>query len=1118
VSTNRLVLRMVTLMGLVLSVMILTLATLTFVQAEGSAASITIVKEADQMVVRGSSANFTIDVTNTGDVTLTNVTVSDAEAPNCDRTFAELLTGEHPSYGCAVAGVTDDFVNTATVTGTTPEGGEVTHSDTAFVDVIDPGIRIAKTPDMQTVVRGSSASFNIDVSNSGDVTLTNVTVSDAEAPSCDRTFAELPAGEYRSYSCAVAGVTDGFVNRATATGTTPVGGEVTHSDTASVDVINPGIQIAKTPDLQTVVRGSSASFDIDVSNTGDVALTNVTVSDAEAPNCDRTFAELLAGEHRRYSCEVANVADGFINSATATGTAPVGGEVTDADAAKVRLDTTQPCPADMIAYWKLDEVSGYRDFYYGREGECAGSCPAAAAGHYNDVNGAQAFDGNATGIDVPAVPGDDSFNWGVHDSFSIEFWLHTDSASTCSGNQVVVGRDDSSTDLHWWTGCWDGGQAAFYLADTSGNLVGVIGTETDLTDGSWHHVVAVRDADANEIHIYVDGFGENSTAATYTHGFDSPTAALNIGWLNLVHGFHFNGIIDEVALYDRALDVDEVRKHYNEGLAGRWYCEPGTYPPIIVSTPVTEATVGRPYIYDVEAAGNPAPTYTLVISPTGMTIDTVTGLVSWMPTVAQEGSHAVNVEASNSEGTDAQDFVIVVSEGTICPADMVAYWRLDETSGITYDDFYDGHDGTCGGQCPTPATGYVNGGQEFNGSNTEINVPVDEAFDWGPTDSFSIEFWMQTDSASTCAGNEVIVGRDDSSTQLHWWTGCWDGGQPAFYLVDVSGTTAWVTGTTDLADGSWHHVVAVRDANANEIRIYVDGFEENSTIATYAYGFGSATAALNIGWIDLAHGFYFNGIVDEVAVYNKALSEDEIERHYNHGEPGPGYCINPDIAVEKTANPEVIHVWDNMVTYNYTVTNPGDAPLLGVMLTDDKCSPVTFVGGDNDDDELDPGESWVFRCLTDLGQDTINTATVTGTHRAPDGTVVHTDMLFVDVISPTIVIEKVADSTTVDAGDIVTYTYTVTNTGDDPLSDLSVSDDKCGSTNFVGGDENSNYAFDPDEIWTYFCSMELSATTTNIGTATGTDSAGYPVIATDTATVEVKGTAYIYLPMVLRNY
>jgi len=831
---KRFFLRVLTLFGVVLSVLIFTMAMLTLVRAEGADALITIVKEPDQTVVSGSTAAFTITIINTGDVTLTNVTVADAQVSDCNRTFGSLLVEESASYTCAAADVVNSFTNSATVTGTQPAGPDVTDADTAVVTVINPDVQIAKTPDTQIVVSGSAVTFTIAVTNTGDATLTNVMVTDGEAPNCDagpvtlgvdqswsysctadnvladftntalvagtppagpdvsdsdtafvdvvnpgieiaktpdsqtvlydstvtftiavantgdvplanvivtdtlapdcaQAVGVLAVGGDHTYTCTVANVVADFTNTAIVTGTPPVGADVNNSDTAFVDVIGPDIEIAKTPDMQTVASGSSVSFNIAVTNTGDVPLTNVTVSDAQAPNCVRVGGQLpnlAPGGSTSYGCTLANVTDGFINSAVASGTPPVVGDVTDADAAMVKLDDTQDCPDHMIAYWKLDETSGttYDDFYDGHDGQCAGSCPIPVTGH---VNGGQAFNGSNTGIDVPAVPGDDSFNWDVDDSFSIEFWMKADSAGSCShGNEVIVGRDDGSdSQLHWWVGigCWAGGRAAFVLRDNEGDIGVVVGT-TDLTDGSWYHIVAVRDASTNRIRIYVNGTEEAAESVSYSAGFGSPTAALNIGWLDLESlGFRFDGVVDEIALYDRALPTDEIRQHRNEGLVGRWYCEEvGTFAPLIVSAPVTEATVGRPYVYDVEAAGNPSPAYTLVVSPSGMTIDPGTGLISWMPTIAQEGNHGVEVEASNSEGTDTQSFAIAVHEGTICPADMIAYWKLGETSGTTYDDFFDGHDGMCAGQCPTPATGYVNGGQEFNGSDTGVGVPADE--------------------------------------------------------------------------------------------------------------------------------------------------------------------------------------------------------------------------------------------------------------------------------------------------------------------------------------------------------------------------------------------------------
>ncbi|MCP4422090.1 MAG: hypothetical protein GY805_36215, partial [Chloroflexi bacterium] len=82
--------------------------------------------------------------------------------------------------------------------------------------------------------------------------------------------------------------------------------------------------------------------------------------------------------------------------------------------------------------------------------------------------------------------------------------------------------------------------------------------------------------------------------------------------------------------------------------------------PVINSTPTTTAFVSQPYVYDVNAAGDPTTTFALTDAPNGMSIDPDTGLISWTPMGNQRGSHAVEVEASNSFGIDTQSFVILV--------------------------------------------------------------------------------------------------------------------------------------------------------------------------------------------------------------------------------------------------------------------------------------------------------------------------------------------------------------------------------------------------------------------------------------------------------------------------
>ena len=149
-------------------------------------------------------------------------------------------------------------------------------------------------------------------------------------------------------------------------------------------------------------------------------------------------------------------------------------------------------------------------------------------------------------------------------------------------NEVIVGRDDNGGNLQWWVGIWGTGgggtaqTAAFVLFDTDGvgdTLSGttIVAGPGAVVQGAWHHIVAVRDATAGEIYLYVDGavVPEDTGNPVFTGGFAS-TGDLTIGYLNNngVGANFTGGAVDEVALYSRALTPAEVQEHYDAGLAG----------------------------------------------------------------------------------------------------------------------------------------------------------------------------------------------------------------------------------------------------------------------------------------------------------------------------------------------------------------------------------------------------------------------------------------------------------------------------------------------------------------------------------------------------------------------
>ncbi|MBA7582977.1 hypothetical protein ES708_24915 [subsurface metagenome] len=88
--------------------------------------------------------------------------------------------------------------------------------------------------------------------------------------------------------------------------------------------------------------------------------------------------------------------------------------------------------------------------------------------------------------------------------------------------------------------------------------------------------------------------------------------------------------------------------------------------PVITSTPDDIATVGEVYTYDVEATDPDGDTLTYSFlyydKPTGMTINSATGLIKWIPTIAQVGNNWITVEVSDGSKSDTQHFTIEVSE------------------------------------------------------------------------------------------------------------------------------------------------------------------------------------------------------------------------------------------------------------------------------------------------------------------------------------------------------------------------------------------------------------------------------------------------------------------------
>ena len=231
------------------------------------------------------------------------------------------------------------------------------------------------------------------------------------------------------------------------------------------------------------------------------------------------------------------------------------------------------------------------------------------------------------------------------------------------------------------------------------------------------------------------------------------------------------------------------------------------------------------------------------------------------------------------------------------------------------------------------------------------------------------------------------------------------------------------------------------------------------------------------------------------------------------------YILRPAIAIDKTAEPEQAHEGDT-ITYTYTVTNPGNVPLSNVSVTDDKIEDVTYQSGDtNGNSRLDTGETWTFTAdYTVSAEDDsplVNTATASGTDALSQSVESEEDTASVYILRPAIAIDKTAEPEQAYVEENITYTYTVTNPGNVPLSNVSVTDSNIEVVTYQSGDTNGNSKLDTSETWiftaTYTVGVEDPNPLVNTATASGTDALGLPVTyeATASVTITVTETASI---------
>jgi hypothetical protein len=199
------------------------------------------------------------------------------------------------------------------------------------------------------------------------------------------------------------------------------------------------------------------------------------------------------------------------------------------------------------------------------------------------------------------------------------------------------------------------------------------------------------------------------------------------------------------------------------------------------------------------------------------------------------------------------------------------HWPLNEPSGTTAVDVIGGKNGTISGGVTLNQAGIAGGkAMTFNGSTGKIVTAASVTL---PAAPFTMELWFKT---------SVVAQRIAFSTAVTGYTGLrLLLGVDSTGLLFLYGSYAQL-GQHVITDGRWHHAVAVI-GTASLATLFVDGVGE------VPQGFPPPTSVgpVSIGWDDFTSAFW-NGSIDEVAIYPLALTPAQILAHYQLGAGGGG--------------------------------------------------------------------------------------------------------------------------------------------------------------------------------------------------------------------------------------
>jgi hypothetical protein len=521
-----------------------------------------------------------------------------------------------------------------------------------------------------------------------------------------------------------------------------------------------------------------------------------------------------------------------------------------------------------VSYWRLDETSGTiaGDQTVANPGTYAGSPTLGATGLVpgEPTDTAVGFNGSSSCVRVGQAG-----TLNLTSALSLEAWIKPTSLPATGSSASILTKPES------------------YALQLDGPLLEL----TVIESGLRMRLQAPAGTIAAGGSYYLVGTFDGTTQRLYVNGTQVASASLSgsadvsMGGLYLASWDgakeFFSGTIDDAAVYAKALSASQVAAHYAAA-------KPPMAPPSgLAATPVSSSQINLSWSNNAKSAigevlqrstSSNFSSPTEIQLPAGTTSYSDTGLAAgttyWYRVKAVGSTESSAWSAAASATTNAAS----TSYTSIVTADApVSWWRLDESSGTTAADKAGTNPGTytagtkLGALSLLPST--TDAAVGFDGLKGTVKVAPSSSLSL--TAPLTLEAWIKPATLPASGSFTSIMTKPESySLQFN-------GPRLEFTIIQNGVRHRLQAPAGAIVAGTAYYVVGTFDGTTQ--RLYVNGAQ---VVTVALSGNPSATNnGLYIGSWDGASEF-FNGTIDEPAVYAKALSAEAVARHYKAGTTG----------------------------------------------------------------------------------------------------------------------------------------------------------------------------------------------------------------------------------------